>query len=215
MKRSYSKVVSGFYRPEDVCTDCTSIEDADTICKRGTMPKHAAPESTFHEKEPKRKYVNQALRGQCEIYAGPTHLGHWYWHLWDPDDEYLEFMAVIFSHTRSRAWNISQLEWAVKRDIVDHDFFIYNAGQLFVLFGNKQLYRTAMQEVERRCGLTPGYCYRKSAICRKPAVHWGIPNEEVPEPIDTSAHSRRLSRLSRPPRRSCKPSQSLMNWLHG
>lgn len=69
--------------------------------------------------------------------------------------------VAVYSFARSRKWNIGRLSIMLFNELIDESFFDYHAKQLLKLFGNKDKYRTAMREIERRCELEKDYCYRE------------------------------------------------------
>lgn len=74
------------------------------------------------------------------------------------EELFKEATLAVFSFARSRKWNIGRLSILLDAELIDENFFIYHAEQLLKLFGNKNKYRTAMHEIERRCGVEPGFC---------------------------------------------------------
>lgn len=66
--------------------------------------------------------------------------------------------VAVFSFARSRKWNIGRMSILLVNELIDENFFDYHSEQLLKLFGNKNKYRTAMREIERRCGVEHGYC---------------------------------------------------------
>lgn len=66
--------------------------------------------------------------------------------------------VAVFSFARSRKWNIGRISFVLMNELIDENFFDYHSQQLLKLFKNKNKYRTAMHEIERRCGVEPGFC---------------------------------------------------------
>lgn len=66
--------------------------------------------------------------------------------------------VAVFSFARSRKWNIGRMSILLNAELLDENFFDYHSEQLLKLFDSKNKYRTAMREIERRCGLEYGYC---------------------------------------------------------
>lgn len=84
-------------------------------------------------------------------------------------DSVTEYTAVaaVYSFRRSRRWNINQISWYISMGLAEGDedgFFRYHAIQLYELFGNNRLYRTAMQEIEHSCGLASGIAYHPEVV---------------------------------------------------
>ena len=70
----------------------------------------------------------------------------------------------VFSFQRSRRWNINQIGWLCSIGVLYGDFFEYHAVQPYELFSNNRLYRNAMQEIERSCGLDAGTAYHPGIV---------------------------------------------------
>lgn len=74
------------------------------------------------------------------------------------DETFKAATVAVFSFTRSRKWNIGRMSILLNAELIDENFFDYHVEQLLKLFKNKNKYRTAMREIERRCGVEPGFC---------------------------------------------------------
>lgn len=66
--------------------------------------------------------------------------------------------VAVYSFARSRKWNIGRMSILLNAELLDENFFDYHSEQLLKLFDSKNKYRTAMREIERRCGVEHGYC---------------------------------------------------------
>lgn len=75
-----------------------------------------------------------------------------------------EATVAVFSFARSRKWNIGRISLLLMNELINENFFDYHAEQLLKLFKNKNKYRTAMREIERRCDVESGFCY---CFCRQ------------------------------------------------
>ena len=82
--------------------------------------------------------------------------------------------VAVFSFARSRKWNIGRISLVLMNELIDENFFDYHAEQLLELFGNKNKYRTAMREIERRCGVEPGFCFRAAPHETRPRYFYLI-----------------------------------------